>query len=224
MLDAAGFPWVLVETVGVGQVEVEIAGAADTTVVVVNPGWGDAVQANKAGLMEIADVFVINKADRPGAADTRRDLEAMLDLTASLDDAGWRPPIVETVATDGTGVDELWAADRRAPRRLTASGELAARRGRQARAELERIVAERLAAAGPPARPRATASRRWPTRSIADHRPVGRRRRAAGPRRLTPAAPCPIAPQPHRNHNCPVRARIGSHECPVRDPKCWLGR
>ena len=70
MLDAVGKPWIIVETVGVGQVEVEIAGHADTTVVVVNPGWGDAVQAAKAGLLEIADVFVVNKADRPGA---RRD-------------------------------------------------------------------------------------------------------------------------------------------------------
>ena len=81
VLDAAGWPWIVIETVGVGQVEVEVAGAADTTVVVVNPGWGDAVQANKAGLLEIADVFVINKADRPGVAETRRDLERMLDLT-----------------------------------------------------------------------------------------------------------------------------------------------
>ncbi|MCU1374007.1 MAG: Methylmalonyl Co-A mutase-associated GTPase MeaB, partial [Actinomycetia bacterium] len=81
VLDAAGAPWVLLETVGVGQVEVEVAGAADTTVVVVNPGWGDAVQANKAGLMEIADVFVINKADRAGVNETRRDLETMLEMT-----------------------------------------------------------------------------------------------------------------------------------------------
>ena len=72
--------WILIETVGVGQVEVEVAGKADTTVVVVNPGWGDSVQANKAGLMEVADVFVINKADRAGADETRRDLEQMLDL------------------------------------------------------------------------------------------------------------------------------------------------
>ena len=78
VLDAAGMPTVVIETVGVGQVEVEVAGAADTVVVVVNPGWGDAVQANKAGLMEIADVFVINKSDRPGAGDTRRDLDQML--------------------------------------------------------------------------------------------------------------------------------------------------
>ena len=81
LLDAVGRRWILVETVGVGQVEVEIAGKADTTVVVVNPGWGDSVQANKAGLMEVADVFVINKADRAGVDETRRDLEQMLDLS-----------------------------------------------------------------------------------------------------------------------------------------------
>ena len=106
-LDATGWPWVLIETVGVGQVEVEVAGAADTTVVVVNPGWGDAVQANKAGLLEIADVFVINKADRPGTEETGRDLERMLDLTAP---AGWRPPVLATTAVTGDGVDELWQA------------------------------------------------------------------------------------------------------------------
>ncbi len=81
LLDAIGRPWTLIETVGVGQVEVEIAGKADTTVVVVNPGWGDSVQANKAGLMEIADIFVINKADRKGVEETRRDLEQMLELS-----------------------------------------------------------------------------------------------------------------------------------------------
>ena len=89
LLDAIGRRWILVETVGVGQVEVEIAGKADTTVVVVNPGWGDSVQANKAGLMEIADVFVINKADRAGVDATRRDLEQMLDLSDLPRDA-WR--------------------------------------------------------------------------------------------------------------------------------------
>src|SRR3954464_9208666 len=93
LLDAVGRQWVLVETVGVGQVEVEIAGKADTTVVVVNPGWGDAVQANKAGLMEIADVFVINKADRKGVEETRRDLEQMLDLS-DLATESWRPPLL----------------------------------------------------------------------------------------------------------------------------------
>ena len=98
---------VLVETVGVGQVEVEIAGKADTTVVVVNPGWGDSVQANKAGLMEIADVFVINKADRKGVDETRRDIEVMLDLS---DLGDWRPPIIPTVAHQNEGAEALWAA------------------------------------------------------------------------------------------------------------------
>ena len=83
ILDAVGKPWILVETVGVGQVEVEVAGAADTTVVVVNPGWGDSVQANKAGLLEIADVFVVNKADRAGVDDTVRDLLQMLELSGA---------------------------------------------------------------------------------------------------------------------------------------------
>lgn len=104
VLDAVGFPWVVIETVGVGQVEVEVAGEADTTVVVVNPGWGDAVQANKAGLMEIADVFVVNKADRPGVADTVADLERMLSMRTP---SQWRPPILTTVATTGEGVEGL---------------------------------------------------------------------------------------------------------------------
>ena len=107
VLDAIGTPWIVIETVGVGQVEVEIAGHADTTVVVVNPGWGDAVQAAKAGLLEIADVFVVNKADRPGAADTVRDLEGMLELAGTTE---WRPPIVCTTATTGDGIDDLWDA------------------------------------------------------------------------------------------------------------------
>jgi LAO/AO transport system kinase len=106
VLDAAAIPWIVIETVGVGQVEVEVAGEADTTVVVVNPGWGDAVQANKAGLMEVADILVINKADRPGADDTRRDLEQMLELSSAR---GWVPPIVATVATTGEGVATLWS-------------------------------------------------------------------------------------------------------------------
>ncbi len=143
VLHAAGCPWVVVETVGVGQVEVEVAGAADTTVVVVNPGWGDNVQANKAGLMEIADVFVVNKADRPGAAETRRDLESMLDL---VEGRSWRPPIVATVATNGQGADELWAAIGAHRAHVEASGELARRRADRARDELGRVVAERLRA------------------------------------------------------------------------------
>lgn len=144
VLDAVGFAWVLVETVGVGQVEVEVAGAADTTVVVVNPGWGDAIQANKAGLMEVADLFVINKADRPGTEDTRRDLDQMLELSSPGD--GWRPPIVTTVAIDASdpGVEELRAALVAHRRHLEASGELERRRARQVTEELQCIVVERL--------------------------------------------------------------------------------
>ena len=152
LLDAAGFDWVLVETVGVGQVEVEIAGEADTTVVVVNPGWGDAVQANKAGLMEIADIFVINKADRPGVADTRRDLEQMLELSATTEGSspgpgayGWRPPIVATIASTGEGVDELWRAIARHRAHLEATGALGERRAARLAGEVERVLAARLA-------------------------------------------------------------------------------
>jgi len=141
LLDAVGFPFVLIETVGVGQVEVEVAGAADTTVVVVTPGWGDAVQANKAGLMEVADVFVINKADRKGASDARRDLEQMLDLSPH---GSWRPEIVETVATSGDGVAALWAAIRGHGHHLVASGQLAERRKARLDEELRRIVIETL--------------------------------------------------------------------------------
>ena len=104
-LGAAGMPVVLVETVGVGQMEVDVARATDTTVVVMNPGWGDSMQANKAGLLEIADIFVITKADRPGVKEARRDLEQMLDLSSL---GTWRPPIVETVAAKGAGTEDLW--------------------------------------------------------------------------------------------------------------------
>ena len=125
VLSSVGMPVVLVETVGVGQQEVEVAAATDTTVVVVNPGWGDAIQANKAGLLEIADLFVINKADRPGARETRRDLELMLDLTEL---GSWRPPIVETVASTGEGVEELWATVRQHRDHQIAHGSLAVHR------------------------------------------------------------------------------------------------
>ena len=106
VFSAAGYHPVIIETVGVGQVEVDVAAAADTTVVVVNPGWGDAVQANKSGLLEVADIFVINKADRPGAQDTRRDLELMLELShvsGQEDPTGYRPPIIMATATTGDG-------------------------------------------------------------------------------------------------------------------------
>lgn len=147
VLDAVGFPWVLVETVGVGQVEVEVAGAADTTVVVVNPGWGDSVQANKAGLMEIADVFVVNKSDRAGAEQTVHDLQAMLDLTrGSGADGSWRPPVVSTVGTTGAGTPELWDAIRAHRAHLVHTGELARRREGRLREELALVVVQRLRA------------------------------------------------------------------------------
>ena len=143
LLDAVGRDWVLVETVGVGQVEVEVAGKADTTVVVVNPGWGDSVQANKAGLMEIADVFVINKADRKGVDETRRDLEQMLELSDLPHDA-WRPPIVPTIASSGDGVSALWDAVLAHRAYAEESGQLAERRSFRAGEELREIVTNRL--------------------------------------------------------------------------------
>ena len=143
LLDALGRKWILVETVGVGQVEVEVAGKADTTVVVVNPGWGDSVQANKAGLMEIADVFVINKADRKGVEETRRDLEQMLDLSDLPHDA-WRPTIVTTVANTGEGVPELWDAVLEHREYAESSGLLEERRRFRSSEELREIVANRL--------------------------------------------------------------------------------
>jgi GTPase len=148
VLDAVGWPWVVVETVGVGQVEVAIAGEADTTVVVVNPGWGDAVQANKAGLMEVADLFVVNKADRPGAQDTRRDILQMLELShISHADGGdgWEPPVVLTAAVDGDGADELWEAVGRHRHHLESTGALAARREARLRREVRAVLHHRIA-------------------------------------------------------------------------------
>ena len=145
--DACGFDPVLIETVGVGQVEVDVAGAADTTVVVVNPGWGDAVQANKAGLLEVADVFVINKADRDGANDTRRDLELMLDLShvsGHEDDTGYRPPILMTTATDGEGVAAMWDAVAAHREHLENTGGLGRRRTARFRYEVESRLLTRL--------------------------------------------------------------------------------
>jgi LAO/AO transport system kinase len=153
VLGSAGFHWVLVETVGVGQVEVEVAGQTDTTLVVVNPGWGDAVQAAKAGLMEIADVFVVNKADRPGAAEAEADLRRVLDLSGSSGnsagagdgvEAGWRPPIVRTSSPTGEGVAEVWAAVRQHRDHLESSGGLVERRRRRAADEITRLVGVRL--------------------------------------------------------------------------------
>ena len=141
VLAAAGYGWVVVETVGVGQVEVEIAGAADTTVVVVNPGWGDGVQAAKAGLLEIGDVFVVNKADRDGLDATVHDLRGMLAMAGTR---AWDPPVVETVATEDRGVADLLAALRAHRHHLEVSGELSQRRERRITDELRALVLDRL--------------------------------------------------------------------------------
>ncbi|HEY9524008.1 MAG TPA: methylmalonyl Co-A mutase-associated GTPase MeaB [Thermopolyspora sp.] len=136
VLDAAGFDVILVETVGVGQAEVDIAGLADTTVVLVAPGMGDGVQAAKAGILEIADVFVVNKADRDGAQATIRELRNMV----ALGHATWRPPIVPTVALRGEGAAELVAALDKHHAYLAESGELSRRRITRARHEIEAIA------------------------------------------------------------------------------------
>jgi LAO/AO transport system kinase len=140
VLDASGKDLVVIETVGVGQAEVEITDACDTTLVVVNPGWGDAVQAAKAGLMEIADVFVVNKADRNGTRQAVQELRQMLELS----EAPWKPEIVETVATKGTGIDELWAAIEKHRAYQEEQGLLDARRRRRVQREIKEIVAERF--------------------------------------------------------------------------------
>src|SRR4051794_24108404 len=128
VLDAAGCDVVLVETVGVGQAEVEVASLADTTVVLVAPGMGDAIQAAKAGILEIADVFVVNKADRDGADATVRDLRHMLSTGERRDAEQWLPPIVKTVASRGEGVDEVVAAIDNHHAWLRESGRLDAKR------------------------------------------------------------------------------------------------
>jgi LAO/AO transport system kinase len=140
VLDAAGKDYVFIETVGVGQAEVEIADACDSTVVVMNPGWGDAVQAAKAGLMEIADVFVVNKADRPGTRETIRELRQMLELS----ETDFRPAIVPTVAVHGDGIDELWSAILAHRAHQEEAGQLEVRRRKRIEREIRDIVAERL--------------------------------------------------------------------------------
>ena len=180
VLDAAGFDPVVVETVGVGQVEVDVATAADTVLVVVTPGMGDAVQANKAGLLEVADLFAVNKSDRPNAADARRDLELMLDLSDMTGHrrAGspGRPVIVSTVAITGGGVEELAQAVDDHLEALVSSGSLAVRRqGRRSaevRSRLDHLLLEASAAAVASASADGSADREAPgttAQRLADH-------------------------------------------------------
>lgn len=146
LLDAAGFDRVLIETVGVGQSEVDVAAVADTTVLVMTPAGGDGVQAFKAGVMEIADLFVINKADLPGADRLRRDVRAAQGLSEPELD-GWTAPVVQTRASDGTGVSELLSALDEHADWLAARGGDARRRHGRVRAELEAAVRRQAAMA-----------------------------------------------------------------------------
>ena len=145
VLDAAGFDVVLVETVGVGQSEVEIAGLADTTVVLLAPGMGDGIQAAKAGILEIGDLYVVNKADRDGATKVQRDLRGMLRLTDRTEGA-WTPPVLTAVAQSGKGLAEVVGALDEHRDWLRSSGTLELRRTRRARAEVEAIAVETLRA------------------------------------------------------------------------------
>ncbi len=139
VLDAAGCDVILLETVGVGQSEIEVVGIADTVVVLVAPGMGDGIQAAKAGILEIGDIFVVNKADRDGASTTSRELRHMISL-ADRSEGSWRPPVLKTIASQGDGIEKVleeigkhfaWARE---------SGELAQRRERRAADEIEAIA------------------------------------------------------------------------------------
>jgi LAO/AO transport system kinase len=144
VLDGAGCDVVLVETVGVGQSEVEIAGMADTTIVLLAPGMGDGVQAAKAGILEIGDVFVVNKADREGADATVRELRHMISLGDRTEPGLWRPPVLKTVADRDEGIEELMEALDKHLAWMTERGELEQRRLRRAAAEVEAIALARL--------------------------------------------------------------------------------
>ncbi len=143
VLDAAGCDVILVETVGVGQSEVEIAAMADTTLVLMAPGMGDGIQAAKAGILEIGDIYVINKADRDGADQVRRELRSMIALSERSEGA-WRQPIIKTVASRAEGIDEVAQAIEEHLEWLRATGELERRRLRRAREEIEAIAVTAL--------------------------------------------------------------------------------
>jgi LAO/AO transport system kinase len=138
VLDAAGFELIIIETVGVGQAEVAIASLADTVAVLLAPGMGDAIQAAKAGILEVADLFIVNKADKPDAQQVVRDLRGMLALGAN--DKGWKPPIITTTATAGEGLAEVVTQLDAHRDWLTASGELTRRRHARAREEITALA------------------------------------------------------------------------------------
>lgn len=143
VLDAAGFDIVILETVGVGQSEIEVLGVADTVLVLLAPGMGDGIQAAKAGILEIGDVFVVNKADRDGARATSRELRHMINL-GEHPEGSWKAPIVLTVATKGEGFDKLADEIEAHFEWASTSGALDARRQRRARDEIEAIALAQL--------------------------------------------------------------------------------
>ncbi|GAA2603391.1 methylmalonyl Co-A mutase-associated GTPase MeaB [Streptomyces axinellae] len=144
VLDAAGCDVILVETVGVGQSEVEIAAQADTSVVLLAPGMGDGIQAAKAGILEIGDVYVVNKADRDGADATVRELNHMLGLGEARGPGDWRPPVVKTVAARGEGVEDMLAALDKHRGWMAERGVLGERRAARAAKEIEAIAVTAL--------------------------------------------------------------------------------
>jgi LAO/AO transport system kinase len=146
VLDAVGCDTVIIETVGVGQAEVEIASLADTTVVMLAPGLGDGIQAAKAGILEIADVFVVNKADRDGATQTVRDLKAMLTLGEKPKPGEWRPPVLSTISAKSEGIAELVESLDNHREWLDASGALSARRTHRVAEEIEALAITTLRA------------------------------------------------------------------------------
>ena len=139
VLDAAGFELIIIETVGVGQAEVAIASLADSVVVLLAPGMGDAIQAAKAGILEVADIFVVNKADKPDTQQVVRDLRNMIALT-EREPADWKPPIITTVAMTGEGIEELVSRLDAHWSWLNSSGELARRRQARAREEITALA------------------------------------------------------------------------------------
>jgi LAO/AO transport system kinase len=141
ILDAAGYGHVIVETVGVGQAEVEVAAATDTTVVVLAPGAGDAVQMAKAGILEVADVFVVNKGDWDGARETARDVRQMLGMGPKRD---WSPPVLMTTAPSREGLAELWDAIEAHRDHMAATGGVEVRRRARLRGEVESLAAARF--------------------------------------------------------------------------------
>lgn len=144
VLDAAGCDVIIIETVGVGQSEVEVAGLADTSIVLLAPGMGDGIQAAKAGILEIGDIFVVNKADRDGADATVRDLRHMISLGDRTEPGLWRPPVLKTVAATGDGVAEVVEAIDKHYAWMADNGTLQQRRTRRAADEVESIAVQAI--------------------------------------------------------------------------------